>query len=310
MSSLEAVMQLQHVACNLCGRSNPKLLYVKRGMGTNLEFNVVICKSCGLLYVNPRLAPSSLSSLYDRNYFSTRFSDGDLGRFTSARVLCRGMRQLLSRRADQPLTLLDVGGGIGTLVRAAREEGFKAELVDISDSAIEIARQEGINGYHGELTDGYFDGKSYHVITALEVIEHCYDPKSFFRRVHELLRPGGIFFYTTGNAYETRFRGSRWVYFDEIPYHVYFYNSRTIRMYLQEAGFREYLDPYQFILNDCDCGVRMLSKLGIINPEKDTSPSSILARLGYRHAFRLIAAVLGRSKHPIARKSPDPCCEH
>jgi hypothetical protein len=74
-------------------------------------------------------------------------------------------------------------------------------------------------------------------------------------------------------------------------------------MYLEGSGFREFLDPYQFILNDCDLGIRILSKLGIIDPEKDTSPYSLLAKLGYRHAFRLAASLAGRLKHPIAKKS-------
>lgn len=294
---------VEYVPCNLCSRDNTRLLFVKQGMVTPERFRIVQCRNCSLVYVNPRPSRSVVANSYDRAYFEQRFPGEDAPRIRLGRVLARGLRSVLPQDSGKPLRWLDIGGGKGSVVRGAREEGFDVSLVDIAEAAVRTAREMEIEAYRGEFTDSYFDGKSYDVITALEVLEHCYDPKALFHRIHQLLRPGGVFFYTTGNADEIRFRGARWAYFKEIPYHVYFYSSRTMDRYLRDAGFREFLDPYRLVLNDCDTGIRILARVGLVDPEKDCRPISSLAKLAYSHAFPLLATLSGRRKHPIARKT-------
>jgi 2-polyprenyl-3-methyl-5-hydroxy-6-metoxy-1,4-benzoquinol methylase len=297
------ISSVEYVPCNLCGRDTTRLLYVKQGMATRERFRIVQCRNCSLVYVNPRPSRSAVADLYDRVYFEQRFPGEDPARIRLGRVLARGLQSVLPPDAREPLKWLDVGGGKGSVARGARELGFIVSLVDISAVAVSTARELGIESYRGEPTDCYFDGKSYDVITALEVLEHCYDPKALICRIYELLRPGGVFFFTTGNADGIRLRRTRWAYFKEIPYHVYFYSSQTMDRYLRSAGFREFLDPYQFVLNDCDTGIRILTRMGLVHPEKDCHLASPLARFAYSHAFPLLATLSGRRKYPIARKT-------
>ncbi len=48
---------LEYVNCDLCGANQPKTRYVKRGSALPIDFSIVQCGSCGLVY-----KPSSSST--------------------------------------------------------------------------------------------------------------------------------------------------------------------------------------------------------------------------------------------------------
>ncbi len=72
-----------------------------------------------------------------------------------------------------------------------------------------------------------------------------------FHRIRALLKPGGLLFYTTGNARLHRKNLARWTYV--VPeIHISFYEPRTLDRALREAGFtpeyRGYLPGFTDIL--------------------------------------------------------------
>jgi SAM-dependent methyltransferase len=81
------------------------------------------------------------------------------------------------------------------------------------------------------LPEGSFD-----VINATEVIEHLRDPLAFFHRVRSLLRPGGVFIYSTGNArgIYARLLGRRWPYLHPEG-HLFYYTPETLASYFERA---------------------------------------------------------------------------
>ena len=81
------------------------------------------------------------------------------------------------------------------------------------------------------------------VVTAIEVIEHVADPLDVLRRVHSLLRPGGLFFYTTGNAQPYRGRLAEWGYV--VPdIHISFFEPQTMERALREVGLEPQYTGY------------------------------------------------------------------
>jgi SAM-dependent methyltransferase len=136
---------------------------------------------------------------------------------------------------DQNTNWLDFGCGTGGMVKWVQEhiqcrvmgyeEGFAAELTRRQN--LPILSHQMLQSYKG-----YFD-----VVTAIEVLEHVVDPLETLRLIRSCLKPGGIFFFTTGNAERFRNNILGWSYV--IPeIHVSFFEPRTIEKAFGLSGFK------------------------------------------------------------------------
>jgi 2-polyprenyl-3-methyl-5-hydroxy-6-metoxy-1,4-benzoquinol methylase len=297
----------EYVTCNLCGSGDSKLLYRKLGKTAGMLFDIVRCKNCSLIYVNPRLTKERSAALYCDDYYQGKgvdrnFIGSSQDKQRDASILVRCLRESILGQA-KGLRLLDIGGGDGLVSQAAANLGFDVLMCDISPHAIERARKKGIQCHQGEPLDGFFDSHlcQFDVVVALEVIEHVYDPKAFIRRVFGLLKPGGVFIYTTGNFQETRFLGSRWGYLDIPESHIYFFTPATMRALLKSAGFTCFLDPYRYFTK-ANIGIKFLSKLGLLDIQKHTFPQTNVEKLFYLYGFKFVEWLLGRTRLPFAVK--------
>lgn len=136
---------------------------------------------------------------------------------------------------DEETRWLDFGCGNGRLVSYCAEH-TGCQAVGFEEGWIASkAKEKGIPVIDepalAEL-DGRFD-----VVTAIEVLEHTTVPLETLRRIRRLLRPGGLFFYTTGNSERYRRNLLDWSYF--VPeMHVSLFEPRTLEKALQRTGFR------------------------------------------------------------------------
>ena len=137
-------------------------------------------------------------------------------------------------KLDASTRWLDFGCGNGGLVRHAREAVGAAAVGFEQGGIVPAARARGIPILEpAELAarQGSFD-----VVTAIEVLEHVVDPLATLRQVRRLLRVGGVFFYTTGNAAPHRDRLLAWPYF--IPeIHISLYEPSSMEEALRRTGF-------------------------------------------------------------------------
>ena len=63
---------LQYVSCNLCGENRTELLFVSKDMLLNKpgNFEIVKCKNCELIYLNPRPSEEAMQQYYPVQYYS------------------------------------------------------------------------------------------------------------------------------------------------------------------------------------------------------------------------------------------------
>lgn len=104
-----------------------------------------------------------------------------------------------------PTRILDVGCGAGLAAEALARKGHAVLGIDAAGEAIQAARAHA-EGQGMDLTyraclaeDLLSEGRSFPVITALEVIEHVPDPAAFVRVLAALLEPGGVLVLSTLN---------------------------------------------------------------------------------------------------------------
>lgn len=228
--------------CHICG-AQTQALGALRGTYFKTDFHFRRCPECGYTFVeNPS---TDFARIYDEKYYRGLGADPTLDYLNeleqpddSVRVYeWRGV--LKAVHALHPLNAetqwLDFGCGNGGVVRYARdhspcracgfEEGWIADQA--RGRGIPILKRSDLSALNGQLD----------VVTAIEVFEHIPDPVDCLKQIRALLKPGGLLFFTTGNAQPFRGNFFKWGYVrPEI--HVSYFEPRTLDRALQAAGFR------------------------------------------------------------------------
>lgn len=231
---------LQFVSCNICGNDQTKVLY-------NLPpYNIVKCLNCGLVYLNPRPYPGQMIKVYDsRDYY---FSYGKQTDMFYGYPDYTKLRKHLYFVADElmhpiqnkiPGKLLDVGCGMGFMMKRFQELGWESYGVDVSSYATEYARNElGMNAYTGTADILDFANDFFDIVTIILAIEHMPDPKNTLAVLNKLMRPGATIIIATHDigGLWPRIAGSKWQHLF-VPEHLFFFSRKTLTHLLNETGF-------------------------------------------------------------------------
>ena len=207
------------------------------GGSGNLDVNR--CKSCGFVYLaswEQSLAKSQ--ELYD--YYG-RLSEEELTRRYSPENRARQQELLKALTGyTRGRRLLDVGCGDGQLLQTAKDEGWDAAGIDLSESAIVLCHRRGLAASKTDFFDRSLDEKRFDVIIMSELIEHVPSPQRFLKRAEELLEANGVLYLTTPNfgSLARRMLGETWSVIH--PEHIGYFERSTLRkMASEQTRLRE-----------------------------------------------------------------------
>ncbi len=212
---------------------------IYRSSSDNALFEQVVrCRTCDLVYLNPRLDPTLIIDSYAEGN-DMAFVEQDemrLRTFTSAlRQLCRKYNIPLSDKTK----ILDVGCAAGAFLRAAQSLGLNAIGLEPNKWMSEYARSTyGIDVRSGTLSDHVFPESSFDLITLWDVIEHVPDPEVELRAIHNLLKPGGLLVvnYPDFGSLPARLLGRKWPFL--LSVHLVYYTRPTIKKHLESLGYK------------------------------------------------------------------------
>ena len=206
-------------------------------------FTVYKCKSCGLIYLNPRPDLSEFEQIYPTNYHAFDFSEKEFGLVYKVRCWLEG-RRILNFCKDVPQNgrILDVGCGDGFHLKLIQRYGHKSwvcEGVDMDKRAIKMDKKFGLNAHLGTLETISLSQNSYDLILMIQTIEHLADPEAMLLSIRRLLKPGGKLVIVTDNTGSVDFNLFKERYWGgyHFPRHWYLFNRYSMQKLAEKTDF-------------------------------------------------------------------------
>jgi SAM-dependent methyltransferase len=186
--------------CVICG-SKYFVEHKKASRFLNLKkpFRVVHCRTCDLLWLNPRPTIAGYKKLYSGDFYFTKSNEipGNYEEYVLKRIphFAYRVRRLKNIFLNGEIKLLDIGSATGEFVDISRRNGIKAVGLDVSAHVVKKAiRNYGNYFYQGDL-DSFpsdLENLKFDVVHLNHTFEHFLEPTSSLKKMRDLLEDDGI----------------------------------------------------------------------------------------------------------------------
>lgn len=226
---------LERINCPICERDETEELFSKDTL------SVVVCKQCFLRYVNPRVNRQRLED----EYVETYYPPDKVERIHTDNMEWLQMAERLSeleKHHQGKGRLLDVGCGIGTFLRLAREQSWESHGVEPSRSGSAFAQEMyKLDVKCGEVFEAGFPSAHFDAITLYHVLEHIPELNPLLSELRRVLKPQTgtlVIEVPNGEGLQSRLQKAEWPYVH--PYdHLYYFSARSLPKLLRKHGFQD-----------------------------------------------------------------------
>jgi SAM-dependent methyltransferase len=226
---MNAPHALEHIACPICGHKEHRFIFARRDhthLVSDLEFRIVQCQSCGMVFVNPRPTIEAIHLYYPPDFYEVNFGPADLLKHKQGTLDAR--LKLVGHLP--PGRMLDVGCQKGEFLYVMKQRGWDVVGVEFSSTPPNVF---GLPIHCMQLKDAPLEPASFDLITLWAVLEHVHDPLSVLSHVSRLLRPTGRAFVLVPNFDSIP---ARFMRHDDVPRHLLMFSKRTLRRAAESAG--------------------------------------------------------------------------
>lgn len=220
-------------------------------LGKNLKtaqtfpsYSVVECQDCQFGRVSPLPTSGQLDALYNSpEYFATHMkydfdniSDEKIMEIISNRKSLH--RQDLNGLERNCRTMLEIGCGGGFSLKAFEAMSMNATGIETSKPASDFARTRlnvNVLNISFEAVDVQ---KKYDLVLLNHVLEHLIDPIASFKKLSNLVAPGGILYIRVPDhdSFDRRAYGSDWPAYAQ--YHVSNFSEKSLSLLFQKNEFK------------------------------------------------------------------------
>jgi 2-polyprenyl-3-methyl-5-hydroxy-6-metoxy-1,4-benzoquinol methylase len=232
--------------CLLCGE---RLEEVLRGvtdnrLGSPGSYEIWRCVDCGFEQTYPMPTQTELTELYTTHYnfggqrdsLYTKLRERFLFSFANP-LWVRLDGDVAFHRRRGTGRLLDIGCNEGRGLRIHAANGFRAEGLELNETAARVARDAGFKVQTCLLED-FCPQEPFDVAVLSNVLEHSLEPRRMMRDVHRILSRGGQVWISCPNnqSWLRRAFGRSWINW-HVPFHISHFSETTLRRLLEQTGF-------------------------------------------------------------------------
>jgi len=225
---------LEFINCPLCDIDYTDLFLIQNG------YNAVKCKSCGLIYVNPRPTRQQLKTLYEKDQTPTVGIASCIGAYYEKSLEARKKLKII-RRFKNNGNLLEIGPAAGYFLLSASEYGYNVHGIEINKYFVNFSRNKlNLDVKHGTILDSEFPDNYFDIIYMCDVLYHLSYPIEELNKLNKWLKDDGVFIFETGNAGDltktqiNKYAGPLGL---GLPEHLYHYGEKHILSLLNKTGF-------------------------------------------------------------------------
>jgi SAM-dependent methyltransferase len=291
----EMRLRMENVICNLCGIATDTKLVEKFQNGISL----VKCRTCGLIYQNPRPSEQELLDYYDGIHPTLNLEASEspvavrgiedqsqkINAYVDSRKrffrrIFRSLAPLLPKQAK----VCDLGCGGGMLMDFLRSgdlaetAGYELQGIEPSAAPAKQAQTKGHDVFEGTLEE-YNARNDFDLVVMNDVFEHLPDPLRTLISARDRIVPGGYIFIRVPNIdgiilkawlmrrFQSlrRLQGSNAKGIWSIPDHTYNFSFSLLRQYAEKTGMQIVMKgSVPFEIYSDDLRARVVSILNLL----------------------------------------------
>jgi 2-polyprenyl-3-methyl-5-hydroxy-6-metoxy-1,4-benzoquinol methylase len=239
---------LESVNCNLCGSNNFNILYESKyenetQENLKLKFRssgdeklidqVVQCKNCQLIYLNPRIRQDLVIEGYSEG------SDENFVSQAKGRELTFNKSMKSIEKFCKKGKILDIGTAGGSFLRVAQKRGWEVHGVEPNKWCCDWGKHNyGIDIKQGTIFENEFVDEFFDVVCLWDVLEHTPDPSKTLLECNRILKKNGILVvnYPDVGSFLAKTMKKKWMFF--LSVHLYYFTRNTIRRILNKTEFK------------------------------------------------------------------------
>ncbi|MBN1526089.1 MAG: methyltransferase domain-containing protein [Candidatus Omnitrophica bacterium] len=185
----------------LCGADDDVIIAGTDRYG--FAINTVICRSCGILRIDPRPSRGVLKEFYSREYQDLywdaepeNISDHFRAQVTGGVYMKDFIKGHLNISGFRGKTVMEIGCSAGGILLPFLEDGADVRGYDYNKSYLEYGRSinRGLDLRHGGIDEVKNTGERFDFLIMNHVLEHLVDPKEAVQTAFNLLKDGGILY--------------------------------------------------------------------------------------------------------------------
>jgi SAM-dependent methyltransferase len=234
-------MMLTQILCPICEKDDTRK-YIVGGPD-----DIVQCKQCGLVYVNPRLSEDEISKFFAENYITdTNMFEMEFGQWRIPTLSREAELVKINKNSGK---ILDIGCAGGEFLSYFPANIWERHGIDPSFNSMEKVNRQGIFFHQGLLSTTFNDFKenSFDVITILDTFFFSPTPNEDLEKVHFLLKTDGILVLELPGHFFRILKNTglislliyrRWCHLSSKSPHLFHYSDASIRKLLKKCNFK------------------------------------------------------------------------